>query len=147
MKKIFLLNLVLLPFFGFAQLQTFFQSKIDSIYEKNKDAFGIIVHVEAPKQNISWSYAKGVSNIKTNEVLNSQQPVLIASNTKPYVATSILRLVEKGRLTIDQPIKNLLSKKTRLIFEKDGYDLNAITVKHLLSHTSGIQDYVDDTYF
>ncbi|MGV0977623.1 serine hydrolase domain-containing protein [Empedobacter falsenii] len=147
MKKRLLLNIVLIPFIGFAQLQTIFQSKIDSIYEKNKNAVGIIVHVEAPKQNISWSYAKGVSDIKTNEVLNYQQPVLIASNTKPYVAAAILRLVEKGQVIINQPIKNLLSKKTRQLFEKDGYDLNTITVKHLLSHTSGIQDYVDDVYF
>ena len=147
MKKKLLLNIVLIPFIGVAQLQTIFQSKIDSIYEKNKDAVGIIVHVEAPKQNISWSYAKGVSDIKTNEVLKHQQPVLIASNTKPYVAAAILRLVEKGQVTIDQPIKNLLSKKTRQLLEKDGYDLNAITIKNLLSHTSGIQDYVDDAYF
>ena len=147
MKKFLLLTLALFPLYGFAQLQTIFQSKIDSIYEKNKEAIGIIVHVEASKQNISWSYAKGVSDIKTNEVLNHQQPVLIASNTKPYVAAAILRLVEKGKLTINQPIKNLLSKKTRQLLDKDGYDLNAITVKHLLSHTSGIQDYVDDAYF
>ena len=147
MKKTLLLNIVFIPFFGIAQIQTIFQSKIDSIYEKNKDAVGIIVHVEAPKQNLSWSYAKGVSDIKTNEVLKNQQPVLIASNTKPYVAAAILRLVEKNDILIDEPIKKLLSKKTRLLFEKDGYDLNAITVKHLLSHTSGIQDYVDDAYF
>lgn len=147
MKKRLLLNIVLIPFIGFAQLQTIFQSKIDSIYEKNKNAVGIIVHVEAPKQNISWSYAKGVSDIKTNEVLNYQQPVLIASNTKPYVAAAILRLVEKGQVIINQPIKNLLSKKTLKLLEKDGYDLNTITVKHLLSHTSGIQDYLDEAYF
>ncbi|WP_312356486.1 serine hydrolase [Empedobacter sp.] len=147
MKKRLLLNIVLIPFIGFAQLQTIFQSKIDSIYEKNKNAVGIIVHVEAPEQNISWSYAKGVLDIKTNEILNSQQPVLIASNTKPYVAAAILRLVEKGQVRINQSIKNLLSKKTRQLLEKDGYDLNTITVKHLLSHTSGIQDYVDDAYF
>lgn len=147
MKKLLLFNTLLIPFLGFAQLQTIFQNKIDSIYEKNKDAIGIIVHVEAPKQNISWSYAKGVSDIKTKEPLNREQPVLIASNTKPYVAATILRLVEKGQISIDQPIKNLLSKKTRQLFLKKGYDLNAITVKHLLSHTSGIHDYVDDSYF
>ncbi|MGV0997495.1 serine hydrolase domain-containing protein [Empedobacter falsenii] len=147
MKKTLLLSIIFIPFFGVSQLQTIFQSKIDSIYEKNKDAVGIIVHVEAPKQKISWSYAKGVSDIKTNKVLNHQQPVLIASNTKPYVAAAILRLVEKDQVTINQSIKNLLSNKTRQLLEKDGYDLNAITIKNLLSHTSGIQDYVDDAYF
>lgn len=118
MTKLLLFNTLLIPFLGFAQLQTIFQNKIDSIYEKNKDAIGIIVHVEGPKQNISWSYAKGVSDTKTNEPLNSEQPVLIASNTKPYVAAAILRLVEKGQISIDQPIKNLLTKKTRQLFEK-----------------------------
>lgn len=147
MKKILLLNILCIPLIGAAQLQTIFKNKIDSIYDNNRDAIGIIVHVEAPKQNISWSYAKGITNTKTNEPLNAQQPILIASNTKPYVAAAILRLVEEGKISIRQPIKKLLSGKTRQLFEKDGYHLDAITIKHLLSHTSGIQDYVDDDYF
>jgi len=147
MKKILLLNFFLIPLLGFAQLQAVFQHKVDSIYEKNKDAIGIIIHVEAPKQNISWSYAKGIASIGTNEPLADQQPVLIASNTKPYVAAAILRLVEKGEFSIDQPILNLLSRKTRNLFQKSGYKLDAITIKHLLSHTSGIQDYVNENYF
>ncbi len=147
MKKIVLLNTLFTPLIGFAQLQTVFKQKVDSIYDKNKDAVGIIVHVEAPKHNISWSYAKGVADTSTNQSLEDQQPVLIASNTKPYVAAAILRLVEKGELAIDQPIANLLSKKTRHLFESDGYNLAVITIKNLLSHTSGIQDYVDEAYF
>lgn len=147
MKKLVLLNTLFTPLIGFAQLQTVFKQKVDSIYDKNKDAVGIIVHVEAPKHNISWSYAKGVANTSTNQALEDQQPVLIASNTKPYVAAAILRLVEKGELSIDQPIANLLSKKTRHLFESDGYNLAVITIKNLLSHTSGIQDYVDEAYF
>ncbi|WP_313578230.1 serine hydrolase [Chishuiella sp.] len=147
MKIAFLLNLLCIPVLGTAQLQAIFQNKIDSIFEKNKNAIGIIVHVESPKKNISWSYAKGVTNIKTDELLNNQQPVLIASNTKPYVAAALLRLVENNEISIEQPIKKLLSKKTRKLFQKAGYGLNTITVKHLLSHTSGIQDYVNDDYF
>lgn len=58
-----------------------------------------------------------------------------------------MRLVEKCQVTINQPIKNLLSEKTIKLLEKDGYDLNEITIKHLLSHTSGIQDYLDEAYF
>lgn len=136
-----------IPFIGFAQLLTVFKNTVDSIYDKNKDAIGVIVHVEAPKRNISWSYAKGIADTKTNKPLDYQQPVLIASNTKPYVAAAVLRLVEKRKITIDQPIKKLLTDKTRRLFERDDYDLDAITVKHLLSHTSGIQDYVDESYF
>ncbi|PUV24585.1 serine hydrolase domain-containing protein [Sphingobacterium athyrii] len=147
MKKILLLTTYCIPFIGFAQLLTVFKNTVDSIYDKNRDAIGVIVHVEAPKRNISWSYAKGIADTKTNKPLDYQQPVLIASNTKPYVAAAVLRLVEKRKITIDQPIKKLLTDKTRRLFEGDGYDLDAITVKHLLSHTSGIQDYVDEAYF
>nr|WP_288810300.1 serine hydrolase domain-containing protein [uncultured Sphingobacterium sp.] len=147
MKKILLLITYCIPFIGYAQLLTVFKNTVDSIYDKNKNAIGVIVHVEAPKHHISWSYAKGFADTETNKPLDYQQPVLIASNTKPYVAAAILRLVEKRKITIDQPIKKLLTDKTRRLFERNGYDLNAITVKHLLSHTSGIQDYVDETYF
>ncbi len=147
MKKLFLLVPLLFPIFGIAQLQAIFQHKVDSIYHHHSDAVGIIVHVEAPSQKISWSYAKGVSDTLTNTSLDSRQPVLIASNTKPYVAASILRLAELGQLNIEQPINSLLSASTSALIEGNGYDLNTITVKQLLSHTSGIRDYVDEAYF
>lgn len=147
MKKWVLLVSALFPIIGMAQLQSVFQHKIDSLYAKHKDAVGIMVHVESPKQGVSWSYATGVSDIKTGTALKREQPVLIASNTKPYVAAATLRLVEEGKISLDQPIEKLLSKQTRQMFEKASYDLNKITVRHLLSHTSGIQDYVNDAYF
>jgi D-alanyl-D-alanine carboxypeptidase len=50
------------------------------------------------------------------------------------------------KLSTDQSIGKLLTKKTRKLFESGGYDLQAIEIKHLLSHTSGIQDYADDDY-
>lgn len=147
MYKPFIVSTLFLPILAFSQLQNVFQEKIDSIYEKNKDAIGILVHVEAPNQNISWSYAKGVSDLTTKELLNPQQPVLIASNTKTYVSAAILRLVELEKISLDQSIKYLLSKNTQKLFEDDGYNLEEITVKHLLSHTSGIQDYANQSYF
>jgi D-alanyl-D-alanine carboxypeptidase len=147
MKKLLILISLLLPLLGSAQLQTVFQHKVDSIYEKHRDAIGIVVHVESPSQHISWSYAKGVADTQSNAVLDSKQPVLIASNTKPYVAATILRLAERGQINLEQPIQDLLSSTTRELFEAAGYDLDMITVKQLLSHTSGIRDYVDEDYF
>jgi len=37
--------------------------------------------------------------------------------------------------------------KRKILLENSGFDLNKIAVKHLLSHTSGISDYIDDSYF
>lgn len=124
-----------------------FQYVLDSTYQANQDAIGIMIHVESPDKNISWTYAVGYSDKDKKEKINKNQPVLIASNTKTYVSASILKLVENGKLKLNQPIKNILLKKTKMLLEKKGYDLDKITIRHLLSHTSGITDYVNDSYF
>ena len=138
---------LLLGNIAFSQtLEDRFQAILDSAYQDNQTSVGIVIHVEAPDQNISWNNAIGHSN-KANADINVQQPALIASNTKTFVAVAILRLVEMNNIQLDQPIKSLLSGKTKRRFTKNGYDLDQITVKHLLSHTSGIDDYVNDDYF
>ncbi|AYM99114.1 serine hydrolase domain-containing protein [Chryseobacterium sp. 3008163] len=79
--------------------------------------------------------------------MDKDQPVLIASNTKTYVSASILKLIENKKLQLNQPILNLLSKKTKRLLLKRGCHLNKITIRNLLSHNSGIADYVNDYYF
>ncbi|PSK91527.1 serine hydrolase domain-containing protein [Taibaiella chishuiensis] len=123
------------------------QHFIDSVYAAHPDATGFLVHVEAPDQQLSWSYAVGYADRKTKQKLTADRPVLIASNTKPYVAAAILRLQEQGLLDIDRPVGPLLGTKTRKSLSAAGYDLAIITPKHLLAHTSGIRDYVDEGYF
>jgi D-alanyl-D-alanine carboxypeptidase len=144
-----ILSIILLfPFFLHAQtLENYFQQKLDSLFNEHKDAIGVILHIECPDKNMSWTYSVGSSNKKTLKTLNEQQPVLVASNTKPYVAASILRLVEMNKVELDQPINKYLTTETNQFFEKSGYDFNAISVRHLMSHTSGINDYVDEDYF
>ncbi|MEO8254761.1 MAG: serine hydrolase domain-containing protein [Flavobacterium sp.] len=124
-----------------------FKNILDSTYQTNQDAVGIMIHVEAPDYKISWTYATGFSDKDKKEKINKDQPLLIASNTKTYVAAAILKLVENKKLQLNQPIEELLSKKTKIILLKSGYNLNKITIRNLLSHTSGITDYVTDSYF
>lgn len=149
MRRIYLTTIGILFLNAFAFTQTTeakLQTLIDSVYNANPASVGILVHVEAPDMGISWSGASGYSEKNTKNKLQPDQPAWIASNTKTYVSATILRLVEEGKLSIDQPIENLLSDKTRRLFEKGGYHLNEITIKHLLSHTSGIQNYANQEY-
>lgn len=150
MKALSKLAVVLLLCAGsvFAQsTEAKFQKLLDSVYAANPNAVGILVHVEAPDKNISWTGAIGHPARETTTALDKNQPLLTASNTKTYVSATILKLAEAKKITIDQPIKSLLTEKSAKLLEADGYDLNAITVKHLLSHTSGIFDYANETYF
>ena len=120
-----------------------FQTIIDSIYEEHENAIGIIAHIEAPDKKMSWSGSVGLSNKITKEVLTSNQPVLIASNTKTYVAVSILRLLEQGELKLEDPIFKYISNTSKTVLSKAGYDVYNITIRNLLSHTSGIHDYAE----
>ena len=115
-----------------------FQSVIDSTFQGHPKAVGIMVHVEAPDQNISWSGAVGYSNWEKSVQIDAEQPGLIASITKNYVAVSILRLVEQGKIDLDESIGKVLSQKTANLMTANGFDLKEITVAHLLSHKSGI---------
>lgn len=120
---------------------------IDSVYAANPEAVGFLIYVEAPEENLTMSYTVGYANRETHEQLLPSCPVLIASNTKPYVAGTILRLVERGRIYLDQPVKMILKPQSTKVLTDAGYNLDRITIMHLLSHTSGIRDYVDEGYF
>jgi D-alanyl-D-alanine carboxypeptidase len=119
---------------------------MDSLYMKNKKSIGISIHVESPKRGISHSFTTGYSDKTQKHKLETNEPGLIASNIKTFVSATILKLIENGKLKIDQPINELLSSKTLKLFKSDGYQLQKIKVFHLLSHTSGIGSYVDDDY-
>jgi D-alanyl-D-alanine carboxypeptidase len=69
------------------------------------------------------------------------QPVRIASVGKTFTAATVFRLIEQGRLSFDDPISLWLTPTTVNLLIADGYDPSAITVRHLLQHTSGLFDY------
>ncbi len=117
-----------------------FQTILDSIYDQNKEALGLMVHIESPDKNISWSGVAGTSD-KDGTQLKEDQPVLIASNTKTYVSVAILRLVEQSKLDLNQAIDTLIFDKTNKLLKAEGYDTSQIKIVQLLNHTSGIYDY------
>lgn len=60
----------------------------------------------------------------------------IASISKPFTATAIMQLVEQGRCRLDDDISRLLGYRVRNPY----YPSRPITIRHLLTHTSGICD-------
>lgn len=60
-----------------------------------------------------------------------EQRVRLASVTKPIVTAAVLRLVEEGTLSLDEPVRPLLPA-----FAPAGGE--GITLRHLLTHTAGL---------
>lgn len=56
------------------ELEQQFQHVLDSTYQANQDAVGIMIHVESPDNNVSWTAAVGYSNKETNLYLSPVIP-------------------------------------------------------------------------
>jgi CubicO group peptidase (beta-lactamase class C family) len=75
---------------------------------------------------------------KSEELPNNKDTSFaIASGTKMFTGLAVCKLIDKKKLALDEKIYHLLP-----------YDLGQIdknvTVFHLLTHTSGIGDYIDE---
>jgi D-alanyl-D-alanine carboxypeptidase len=109
----------------------------------SRGAPGAALHVERAGTGWSWSGAAGYADPSQRVPMSPQNPVRMASVTKTFVAVAILRLWEQERIEIDGPIRTYLQPETLRILRDGGYDPDVITVRHLLTHTSGLFDYAD----
>jgi D-alanyl-D-alanine carboxypeptidase len=88
--------------------------------------------------------AFGVANPATGEVATPTSRFRLASNSKLLTATAILQLVEAGQLALDEPVLPRLATRLGVAFT-DGR-MAAVTLRQLLSHTSGMPEY-DRSFF
>jgi len=81
--------------------------------------------------SILYKKSAGKLNYYSNEVLNDSSAFLLASCSKQFTAVAIMKLAEDKLLDIDQKVKKYLPE----------FPYENITVRHLLTHTSGLPDY------
>lgn len=62
---------------------------------------------------------------------------LVASVTKPVTAVAVMILVERGKITLDQRVSTILP-------EFDNHGKRDVRVRHLLTHTSGLPDFLPE---
>ncbi|MEO1659202.1 MAG: serine hydrolase domain-containing protein [Pseudomonadota bacterium] len=91
------------------------------------------------------SAATGVASPDGTPML-PETPVRIASITKTFVAATVLSLMEDGLLDLDAPIAGLITPAHNDVLIADGYDTEAIKVRHLLTHVSGMPDHAGERY-
>lgn len=111
------------------------EEKIDSIFSSfNMNAPGAAVGVFKDGK-IFFSKGYGLRNIDTKEPITDETNFRLASVTKQFTAASILILNQNKQLNLDDPIVKYFPCLNR-------YG-NLITIKNLLTHTSGLMDYED----
>jgi CubicO group peptidase (beta-lactamase class C family) len=82
---------------------------------------------------VIYESAFGVADRRTGRPYTTDTRSCLASLTKPITAAAIMMLAEQHRLTYDDPLSRFLP----------GFadPVGAVTIRHLLTHTSGIPDY------
>lgn len=86
-------------------------------------------------------------NVAALKKLRGDEGFRMASITKTYVAATVLRLWEQGKIDLEAPITRWLPPSWMQALTQDGYRPQQITVRHLLSHTSGLADHAQAKQF
>lgn len=105
-------------------------SEIVSALQETKDFVGASISVRCSS---NYYFNKVLGNLENeNRQTGFNDKFLVYSLTKTFTAVAILKLVEEGLFELDTPVENLL-KNTHLN--------KSVTVRALLNHTSGLNDY------
>jgi CubicO group peptidase (beta-lactamase class C family) len=109
-------------------------TKLDSIFAPLTDARspGAAVLILKNGRPV-FQRAYGVRDLRTFTRIDARTDFRLASCTKQFTATAIMLLVRDGRLRYDE-------KLTDLFPDFPAYG-GSITIRHLLTHTSGLPDY------
>jgi CubicO group peptidase (beta-lactamase class C family) len=98
--------------------------------------FSGAVRIDIGDDTGEWAY--GLAD-RRHQIANTPHTRFgIASGTKGFTALTVMSLVESGELALETTAREVLGDDLPLI---DG----RVTVAHLLSHRSGIGDYLDES--
>jgi CubicO group peptidase (beta-lactamase class C family) len=139
-----------LPFAASAQQSRSSSAAIDEAMSDavaRKDIAGVVV-MAADRKGIIYEGAFGVADIAEARPLKLDSMFRIASMTKAITTTAALQLVEQGKFAIEDPVEKYLPQFDKApVFESfdaatGNYKLRpaktAVTVRHLMTHTSGL---------
>jgi len=82
-----------------------------------------------------WTRGYGFANIETREVVTAETLFQGSSISKTVTAWGVMKLVEEGKLNLDSPAETYLR---RWHLPPSSFDSNKVTIRRLLSHTSGL---------
>ena len=116
------------------------EAKIDAYLAEKVNAAGIPGLAVAVVQDgaVIFNRAYGVRKLGEKDKLTPDHIFHFASVSKPFVATAIVQLVEKGKLKLDDPVVKHLPY-FRLADER----YSDITIRQMLNHTAGMPDVED----
>ena len=105
------------------------QTYLDSMV--NDGAAGVLLHYRSPEQ--TWIGSSGLAELGTDRPVDPEGWFRAGSITKTFTAVVVLQLVGEGKLRLDEPVGKWVPGVP-----------DAISLRQLLNHTSGLYNYTDD---
>ena len=140
MKKHLLILLLLVLSFGQIQSQNFKTqiSNAEAGIKEVMDSSNVVgFSVAVVKHHkIIYTHSFGLKDIEKNIPLTDNSIFRIASISKSFTATSIMQLVEAGKLSLDDDFSKLVGFPVR----NPKYPNTVITLRMIMSHTSSVND-------
>lgn len=109
------------------------QDRIDTFVSDYLDRHGLPGAAVTVVQGAEVVHEAGYGHDSDGEEITADTPLRIASVSKSFTAFAVLQLVGSGEVDLDQPVIRYLPE-----FALDDARVGQITVRHLLSQTSGL---------
>jgi len=108
------------------------KNKIECFFNKNwPSKNNNISFLVAKDGQIIYENYSGFGDVRKKTPITSETPIHIASVSKVLTATVILKLINAGKIELDQKATSILK----------GFPYPEVTIKNLLSHRSGMRNY------
>jgi CubicO group peptidase (beta-lactamase class C family) len=105
---------------------------LDGVVRPGEPGLAALVRIQG---RTVFARGYGVRDLRSRARIDERTGFRLASVTKPLTATAVMLLVRDGRLRYDDALTDVLPA-----FPAYG---RAVTIRHLLTHTSGLPDYED----
>ena len=138
MKKAFLFAVIAISLSSCAPyaLKNTLPPAIDSLFvDYNQPAHPGASLAAIRDGRIVYSKAYGLADVEEKTPASAKTNYRLASVTKQFTATAILMLVDRGKLKLDSRLVDVLPGAPKYA--------PTVTIRHLLTHTSGLVDYED----
>lgn len=134
---IIVLSICLIPSFGFAQRDNRYVKEIrmieDSVEKELKRLKLPSLSIAFYKDDFLWKKSFGYADMEHKIPAKPDTLYRLASISKPITAVGILRLMEEGKLKLDDEVQKFVPYFPRKRWP--------VTIRHLLGHLSGISHY------
>ena len=116
---------------GKAEVAAYAEQLLAASYPTDGPGAAVLV---ARGDEVIYRGARGLASVELNVPLSPDQSFRIGSVTKQFAAAGLLKLIDAGKVGLDDPLSKFLP---------DFPNGAKITVRQLLDHTSGIKSYTD----